>query len=212
MHAIINFNGEIITGTEVGISPVNAGLLHGYGVFTTLRIYNGHPFLFNEHWQRLEQNARSIGLEQTWAQEAVRDGLMELISSNRVVEGKSRITLLQSEGRFWRLGAHEAKTDLLIFTAPLQARATEVALTLSPYRINSTSPLAGIKVTSNLQQILTLKEAEARGFDEALVLNERGEVCEAAAANIFWTRGGVLYTPTLSTGCLPGIARQLVLD
>src|SRR5439155_14382798 len=60
--------------------------------------------------------------------------------------------------------------------------------------------------------ILTLKEAEARGFDEALVMNERGEVCEAAAANIFWARGGVLYPPTLSTGCLPGIARQLVLD
>ena len=60
MHAIINFNGEIITGVEVGISPVNAGLLHGYGVFTTLRIYNGHPFLFNEHWQRLDAASPNV--------------------------------------------------------------------------------------------------------------------------------------------------------
>src|ERR1051326_616417 len=107
MHPIINYNGNILYGTDAGISPVNAGLLHGFGVFTTMRIYNGLPFLFDEHWQRLEQNALAIGLDQIWTQDMVRDGLMELIMINRVSEGKTRITLLQADGRFWRLGSSE---------------------------------------------------------------------------------------------------------
>src|SRR5258705_9671047 len=104
MHTTINHNGAIIAGETAGISPVNAGLLHGWGVFTTLRIYDGQPFLFDEHWNRLEQHASVIGLDRIWNQSAVRDWLMELIKVNNVAEGKSRITLLQAESRFWRLG------------------------------------------------------------------------------------------------------------
>lgn len=212
MHHLINHNGKIVPAAAKGVSPVNAGLLHGHGVFTTLRIYNTRPFMFDEHWQRLEHHARAAGLSEIWEREAMRAALNDLINANKVSEGKARITLLESESRFWRLDATpDKKTDLLIFTAPLHSR-NEAALTISPYRINSGAPLAGIKITNILQQIITLKEAEARGFDEAVVLNERGEICEAAAANIFWVRGGVLYTPTVNTGCLAGIARHLVLE
>lgn len=212
MHRLINHNGAIAEGENSGVSPVNAGLLHGWGVFTTLRIYDGSPFMFDEHWQRLDHDARKIELDPIWSRGVVRDALYDLIEANKVTDGKARITLLQAESRFWNVGEPTSWTELLIFTAPLQLRATEAALTISPYRLNSSSPVSGIKVTSNLQQILTLKEAESRSFDEAIVLNERGEICEAAAANIFWVRGGVLFTPTLSTGCLPGIARRLVLE
>jgi branched-subunit amino acid aminotransferase/4-amino-4-deoxychorismate lyase len=212
MHSKINHNGSIVNGEEACVSALNAGLLHGYGVFTTLRIYDRQPFMLDEHWERLEAHSQAIGLEHTWTRGAVRNGLMELIMANRVVDGKARISLLEAESRFWRIGSPISWAELLIFTAPLQARAAEAAITISPYRINSASPLAGIKVTCNLQSILTLREAEARGFDEALVLNERGEICEAAAANIFWTRGGILYTSSLATGCLAGISRQLIVE
>jgi branched-subunit amino acid aminotransferase/4-amino-4-deoxychorismate lyase len=212
MHRIINHNGALVEGEAASVSALSGGLLHGYGVFTTLRIYDRQPFMFDEHWQRLESHAQAIGLEQTWTRKSVRDGLLELVMANRVVEGKARITLLHPESQFWRLGEPLSWTELLIFTAPLQSRSTEITITISPYRINSASPLTGIKVISNLQNILTLKEAESRSFDEALVLNERGEICEAAAANVFWVRGGVLYTPNLATGCLAGVARQIVLE
>jgi branched-subunit amino acid aminotransferase/4-amino-4-deoxychorismate lyase len=212
MHSIINHNGMLVESEVGSVSALNAGLLHGYGVFTTLRIYDRQPFMFEEHWHRLEENAEAIGLEQIWTRKAVRDGLLELVMANRVVEGRARITLLQAESQFWRNGEPLSWAELLIFTAPIQSRTTEAAITISPYRINSASPLAGIKVIGNLQNILTLKEAEERGFDEAIVLNERGEICEAAAANLFWVRCGILYTPTLATGCLPGITRHLIID
>src|SRR5688500_5993121 len=120
MHHLINHNGKITSAHSTSISPNNAGLLHGHGVFTTLRIYNTRPFMFDEHWQRLEQHARIAGLSEIWERTAMRAALDDLINANRVSEGKARITLLERESRFWRLDASaEKKTDLLIFTAPL---------------------------------------------------------------------------------------------
>lgn len=213
MHTLINYNGKVVAAQNIHINPANAGLLHGFGVFTTLRIYNGHPFLYKEHYQRLSSNAKAIGLMENWTYEVVHDALMATIKANKVVEGKCRITLVQNKSLFWSLSApQEEKPMLLIFTGNLSMPKHDLSLTISPYRINSTLPFSGIKVIGYLQQIMTLKEAKTRGFDEAIVLNERGEICEAASSNIFWVKGGVLYTPTISTGCLPGIARNLVLD
>lgn len=186
--------------------------MHGYGVFTTLRVYHGRPFLFEEHWQRLEENAARIGLPLTWSKEEVSNGLLELIAANRLDEGKARISLIQGENLYWRTRNPREETDLLIFTAPLlKADYTEVCMTISPYRVHSSSPMTGIKSLNYLQPLLTIREAEARGFEEAVVLNERGEVIGAGLANLFWVRGGVLYTPVLSTGCLAGVTRRLVL-
>ncbi|MBL8149233.1 MAG: aminotransferase class IV family protein [Blastocatellia bacterium] len=213
MHSFINQNGNIVAIEKSGISPANGGLLHGLGVFTTLRIYGGIPFLFQEHWNRLEANAKQLGLADVWTYPVVYDALMNLIEKNRFKEGKARITLLQSNSRFWKVPKYEFETDMLIFTSLLPHMSkTELALTVSPYRINSASPFAGVKVTNYLQQIMTIQEAEARDFDEAIVLNERAEVCEAAAANLFWVRAGIVYTPAVLTGCLPGVTRKAVLD
>lgn len=211
MHKLISYNGTIFSAASVSINPTNAGLLHGCGVFTTLRVYRYQPFQFEEHWQRLQRQALVIGLTLSWSSQVVLDSLRALIKANKVAEGKVRITLLERKSQFWRLNTVTTGTDLVIFTAPIQPRDSEIALTISPYRLNSTSPLVGLKVLDYLQQIMTLKEAENRQFDDALVLNERGEICETATANIFWVRAGILYTPILSTGCLPGITRQLVL-
>jgi branched-chain amino acid aminotransferase/4-amino-4-deoxychorismate lyase len=86
-----------------------------------------------------------------------------------------------------------------------------LALTGSPYRVSTSSPVAGLKCTAYLEHLMALEEARGRGFGEALLLNERGEVVEATAANVFWIRDGELYTPALQTSCLAGVTRRLVL-
>jgi branched-chain amino acid aminotransferase len=100
---------------------------------------------------------------------------------------------------------------LLLAPNPHKARGP-LAITVSPYRVSTSSPLAGIKCTAYLGNLIAFEEARARGFGEAVVLDERGEVVEATTANVFWVRDGELYTPSLQTTCLAGVTRRLVLE
>jgi 4-amino-4-deoxychorismate lyase len=87
-----------------------------------------------------------------------------------------------------------------------------LSLAVSPYRFNTFSPLAGIKSLNYLDQVLAWEEAQEREFDEAVMLNERGEIVSATMANIFWVREGTIHTPALSTGALPGVTREAVIE
>ena len=87
-----------------------------------------------------------------------------------------------------------------------------MTLTVSPYRINSKSPLAGVKSCNYLENILAWEAAKAHGFDEAIRLNEKGEIASACLANVFWKKNGEIFTPPLETGCLKGTTRGYVLE
>jgi branched-subunit amino acid aminotransferase/4-amino-4-deoxychorismate lyase len=87
-----------------------------------------------------------------------------------------------------------------------------LSLAVSPYRTNTVSPLVGIKSLNYLDHVLSWEEAQSRDFDEAVVLNERGEIVSATTANLFWARNGTLHTPVLSTGALAGITRECVIE
>jgi branched-subunit amino acid aminotransferase/4-amino-4-deoxychorismate lyase len=85
-------------------------------------------------------------------------------------------------------------------------------LGISTYRTNSSSPLAAVKSCNYLDNLLAFEDAKANGFDEAIRLDERGEVTSACIANVFWLTDGKLHTPSLKTGCLPGTTREFVLE
>ena len=87
-----------------------------------------------------------------------------------------------------------------------------MSLAVSPYRVNTMSPLVGIRSLNYLEQVLAWEEAQSRDFDEAVTLNERGEVVSATMANIFWLKDGTLHTPALSTGAIAGITRAAVIE
>src|SRR5262249_50553091 len=89
---------------------------------------------------------------------------------------------------------------------------TGMSLAVSPYRSNTVSPLAGIKSLNYLEHVLSWEEAQSRDFDEAVVLNERGEIVSATTANLFWAKNGTLHTPALSSGALAGITRDCVIE
>jgi 4-amino-4-deoxychorismate lyase len=85
-------------------------------------------------------------------------------------------------------------------------------LTVSPYRINSTSPIANTKSCNYLEKIIALEEAKNLGFDEAICLNEKDEISSAIMANIFWVKNNKIFTPSLETGCLAGTIREFLLE
>jgi len=95
---------------------------------------------------------------------------------------------------------------------PPKAPPNGFSLAVSPYRTNTFSPLTGIKTLNYLSNVLAWEEAQSRDFDEAVVLNERGEIASATTANLFWVKNGTVHTPTLSTGAIAGITRECVID
>src|SRR5215203_1921359 len=216
MHPVIYLNKTMVEATKARVAPVSSAMLYGRGVFTTLAIYNAQPFLWTKHWQRLTAHAAKLDIDFTGCTEKnVGDALSRLIAVNQVQDGRARVIMLARSGRdIWRTKMPGTKkTDLLIMTGdPQKIPQNGSSLAVSPYRVNTFSPLSGIKSLNYLDHVLSWEEAQSRDFDEAVVLNERGEIVSATTANLFWAKNGTLHTPTSSTGALAGITRECVIE
>ncbi|MFL6210247.1 MAG: aminotransferase class IV [Pyrinomonadaceae bacterium] len=218
MPARIIHNQRLLEADSARLLALTAAALAGRGVFTTVAVHGGRAFLWPQHWARLIEHAERTGVEHAeFAEAQVGDALARLIEANNVERGLARVTLLARTLRDLA-GVPEATeqaiaTDLLITTGELAQPAPDegLALTLSPYRVNTYAPLVGVKSVSCLEQVLAWEEARARDFDEAVCLNERGEIVSATQANIFWVTKGTAHTPALSTGALAGTTRACVL-
>src|ERR1041385_1666900 len=210
MHRLLYHNDKIIDVAESRIPPTNAGLLYGWGVFTTLRIYDARPFAFERHWQRLIAHAERMRIELSVDFDVAKAAIEKLVIANSVEEGRARITLLRGDTGPWQVEPAR-ETEFLIFTSsePPRSRA-DLAIMLSPYRVLSTAQLSGVKQTAMLDNLFALEEARTRGFNEAVMLNERGEIVSATAANIFRVQGDEIFTPSLATGCVSGITRHFI--
>jgi aminodeoxychorismate lyase len=216
MHPVIYLNKVMLEATKARVAPVSSAMLYGRGVFTTVAIYNGKPFLWPQHWDRLRDHAERLNIDCRGASEGnVGEAVRKLVAVNQVKDGRARVILLARSGRdVWQAKKESTrKTDLLIMTSEAQRiSAAGLSLAVSPYRCNTFSPLAGIKSLNYLDQVLSWEEAQAREFDEAVMLNERGEIVSATMANIFWVSGGTIHTPALSTGTIAGVTRGAVIE
>ena len=213
MHEFICFNGKIKCAEDASLAVVSTAALYGKGVFTTVAIRGGKPFLWEKHWHRLTKNAAKLRIDLSKiAEKSLRKSLFELLEKNECANGRARITVFdESASRIWNFSG-ENKQSFLITTADLRETQKDLRLSVSPYLINSTSPLAGIKSCNYLENMLVLEEVIKRGFDEAIRINERGEIVSACMANIFWVKDEKLFTPSLKTGCLAGTTREYLTE
>jgi aminodeoxychorismate lyase len=215
MHPVIYLNKVMLEATKARVAPVSSAMLYGRGVFTTVAIYDGRPFLWPEHWRRLSSHAEKLSVDCAGLNERnVGEALGKLVAVNQVKTGRARVILLARSGRdVWKAKKESArKTDLLILTGePQKVSTAGISLAVSPYRLNTLSPLVGIRSLNYLEQVLSWEEAQTRDFDEAVMLNERGEIVSATMANIFWFKDGTLHTPGLSTGAVAGITRAAII-
>lgn len=188
--------------------------LYGSGVFTTIAIKNGLPFLWERHWARLRSNAAAVGIElEGYRSEDVLAELQRQVERAGLDAGKARITFSDARASdLWPGSEPAAPTRMSIVVAERREMPRDLRLGISPFPVNSRSPLGGIKSCNYLEPVLSLEDAKKRGFHEAVRLNERGIVTGACMANVFWAKGGRLFTPALSTGCLPGTTREFVLE
>ncbi|HEY6291825.1 MAG TPA: aminotransferase class IV [Terriglobia bacterium] len=212
MDPLILHNGRILPLAQARLSPGQSGLLAGWGVFTTLRLYHGRPFEFHRHWQRMARDAARLGVELVYGEEAVRDQIVELASANQRFEGAGRVSFVRNGGGLWSDGVNQPPTDLLVFTRELVAWPQSHRLVLQENAVLSTAVLAGVKMLAWAPNTLLLERARSEGFDDALLLNEKGELVECTSANVFLVYGGRVLTPPLSSGCLRGVTRDVLFE
>jgi len=187
------------------------GLLSGWGVFSTLRIVDGVPFAFERHWARMTRDAAALHVELPADREAVRRKLSELIDANGALEATLRLVVVRNHGGLWEGPSSGRPSDLIALTADSKRWGSAVKLAYVPQARHAANAFAGAKVLSWAMNLTWLESVQAQGFDEAILLNERGEVAECTSANIFVARGSEVGTPPLSAGCLPGITREVLL-
>jgi len=212
IHRQVFHNGKLLPIEQVRLSPGQAGLMSGWGLFTTLRIFERVPFAFERHWHRLSRDAETTHCPFPFEKAAVREQTEHVLRANHVVEGCVRIYVVYNHPSLWRSDEKFPAADLLICSSDLPAHVEPVRLDVREQGRHAASPLAGVKVTSWLNNVWCLHEAQQAGYGEVVLLNERGEVAECTAANIFCVREGRVLTPPLASGCLPGITREVLLE
>src|SRR5579872_2371245 len=195
------------------LSAGQVGLLSGWGVFSTLRVVEGVPFAFERHWSRLARDAAALHIPLPPDAEGVRRKLLELIEANRAYRSTLRLVIVRNGGGMWEGPNPSGRpSDVIALTADSKQWGASVKLAYIQNARHAANEFAGAKMLSWAMNLTWLESAQARGFDEVILLNERGEVAECTSANIFIASGNQVWTPPLSSGCLPGVTRDVLLD
>lgn len=212
MHPFVLLNEEILPADQAMLKPGQLGLLAGWGVFTTLRIYRGVPFEFERHWARMQRDAALIHIPFDFDSVGVRRKLLELIAQNESFEASMRVCIVRSEGGVFGGPSLGNSSDLVAFSVPVKDWASTTALSVTPQGRHAASPFRGTKTLSWAHNLTMAETAHQAGFGETILLNERDEVAECTSANIFAVSDGQAYTPPLESGPLPGVTREVMLE
>jgi len=212
IHRYVYHNDRLVPIEQARLSPGQGGLLSGWGLFTTMRIFQGEAFAYERHWRRLEKDSGRTRLPFPFDPAQVRRQLSEVLKANQVTEGTARIYMIYNRVGAWQSDEAMPLVDLILCTAGLPAHPEPARLAIGAHGRHAASPLAGVKVTSWLNNVWHLAEAQKAGWSEVVLLNERGEVAECTTANIFRVKNGTVATPPLSSGCLEGVTRSVLLE
>ena len=213
MHPNLLHNGEIHATTEALLCPGQVGFLNGWGVFSTLRIADRVLFAFERHYRRMQRDAERIHIPFAFSMEELRRQLLLLVRANQVENGTLRVAVVRNRGGLFEAPGLTRDADLLAFTTDVNDWGAGVNLSYMPGARFGGSPFAGTKYTSWAENLTLNEMAHQRGFDEFILLNERGQVSECTSANIFIIQGSRVWTPPLDTsGCLPGVTRALLME
>jgi len=212
MNRYVLHNGEIQDAHAPSVSPGQVGFMNGWGVFSTLRVAGGVMFAYERHWARMQRDATRLHVPFPSDPEWLATQLGGLLEANHVSDGTLRVAVVRNRGGAFEGPGIGRDFDWIAFSTDLTNWGTSARLAVKPQARHAQCEFAGAKILSWALNLTWYEEAHQRGFDEYVLLNEHGEVCECTSANIFAVFGGKVYTPPLSSGCLPGITRELLLQ
>jgi branched-subunit amino acid aminotransferase/4-amino-4-deoxychorismate lyase len=201
-HVILN--GHLLDAGEARISPLGDGFMFGLGLFETIKVLNGRPVFFLDHFERLRRSAGELGLTFTAAADELRTRCEQCLSANGLGEGSLKIVVFQDTDGSGELIVARKKTYL--------AEHYERGFALKTFPGGQRAgKLFGLKTLNYLGNIQEKQAAVAAGCDEALFVDSAGLILEGATSNVFVVKGDEVLTPPLDGRILPGIARGRVL-
>ncbi|HEY0215913.1 MAG TPA: aminotransferase class IV [Cellulomonas sp.] len=214
MTSVLWADGRLRDPREPVVAGTDAGFTTGLGVFETCAVVGGRAFALTRHLDRLAGSLAALDLPPV-DEERVRDAVAAVLGAGVPDLGRLRVTVSagvpQGHGPGAGPGARGPSAPTLVVSAgPAPVRGVPHAVRV-PWVRNERSPVAGHKATSYAADVLALAAATRAGGDEALLANTRGELCEGTGSNLLVERDGEVLTPALSSGCLPGVTRALVL-
>jgi branched-chain amino acid aminotransferase len=212
VHRNFLHNDDILDAHQKTLAAGQTGLLNGWGVFSTIQVSEGVLFAFERHWERMQHDARRMHVPFPADPAWLKSRLLRLIEANSAWNATLRVVVVRNHGGYFEGPDLGRDFDVIAFTADLNTWISGVRLSVKPFARYAQNEFAGTKVLSWAQNLTWNEEAHQRGFDEVVLLNERGEVSECTSANIFAVRGQEIWTPPLNSGCLPGVTRALLLN
>ena len=203
-------NGSLVDAGDATVPVSDHGLTVGDGVFETMRTERGVPFAVTRHLRRLRASLGGLGLTLDRSDDELREALIAVADT---VQGPAKVRLTVTAGP-GPLGSGRDDDEMTVVVAAASLDAwpeTGEAITV-PWRRNEHSAVAGLKTTSYAENVVALARALDAGATEALLANTAGDLCEGTGSNVFVVVDGDVLTPPLSSGCLAGITRALVLE
>jgi branched-chain amino acid aminotransferase len=212
LHRFVLHNDDLYESSARLLAPGQVGVLSGWGVFTTLRVTRGVLFAFERHWERMRRDAAHLRVPFPSDPEYLRSRLLRLIDANGLSEATMRAIVVRNRGGLWEGPALDRDFDLIAFTADSKDWGSGVNLAIRSQARHAASDFRGVKMLSWALNLAMVEQAQCDGYDEVILLNERGEVSECTSANIFVCEGSRVWTAPLESGCLPGVTREILLD
>lgn len=207
-------DGVITDASEATVMALDHGVTVGDGLFETAKVVNGTPFAMARHLLRMRRSAEALGLSVPLSDDDLRVATAHTIAaahSAGTEVGRIRITVTGGPGPLGS-GRDDVPATVIIAAAPASPWTATTEVVTVHWTRNERSALAGVKSTSYAENVIALDVAHKHGASEAIFANTVGALCEGTGSNVFVVRGGQLLTPSLSTGCLAGITRELLLE
>ncbi|MBO1628129.1 aminodeoxychorismate lyase [Bacillus arachidis] len=211
---LIYVNGTYVEAREAKISPYDHGYLYGLGVFETFRIYDGHPFLLDDHYERLMDALSTLQIEWTMTKEDVCRILQELLVRNGLNHAYIRFNVSAGIDEIGLQTEVYEEPSVIVFIKPLAAPGVVVEKEGIILKQTRNTPEGAFRLKSHhyLNNILGKREIGNVVSKEGIFLTEAGHIAEGIVSNLFFVKGSVLYTPSLETGILNGITRAFIIQ
>jgi len=209
-------NNRFVEAREAKMPVTDRGFQYGDGVFETMRAYAGVVFGLEAHTARLSRACRTLRIPLPYRRKRLAGIVRRALTVNGLASAYIRVAVTRGEGRFGIAHADRFRPNLVVTAKefegyPAWMHSRGITAFVATIRQNERSPLAGVKSLNFLHYIMARREAQDAGCDEAILLNTKDEVAEAATSNIFLVKRGRLITPALSCGILAGITRGRII-
>ncbi|MGF9700875.1 aminodeoxychorismate lyase [Paenibacillus sp. MABNR03] len=214
-------NGNVVHMAAAVVPVTDHGFLYGLGLFETFRTYQGVPFLLEHHLERMAAGCAELGIPFTTTTEEVMDWVNRLLQANELQDAYVRYTISAGEAALGLPSGDYESPNHIVFAKALPEPSPSLYERGKLLQCLSTvrnTPEGNIRFKSLHYMNSILAKRELNGYGErvqgaeGLQLTRDGHVAEGIVSNIFWVRHGILYTPSIETGILPGITRAVVME